>query len=184
MNLLGLDLGSRLTGACCGDGAQLPHVDTWEFQPCGDDYGALLVQLDDYLNVAHARFGFQAVAYEAPILITRDRKGSGYGDNLRKLRLLYPLGAHVEFWCKRRGIEDCFEVSIASIKKEVTGNAYAAKDDMVAMAQKVGLQLPRGEKAKDAADSWGAWLLLLRHMKPSLSPAWDKKIWSPKGALL
>lgn len=183
MNLLGLDLGSRLSGACCGDGAQLPHVDTWEFDPCGDDYGALLVQLDDYLNVTHARFGFEAVAYEAPILITRGRNGEHYGDNLRKLRLLYPLGAHVEFWCKRHEVE-CFEVSIAAIKKEVTGNAYAAKDDMVAIAEKVGLQLPSGEKAKDAADAWGAWLLLLRDINPALSREWDARIWTPKGALL
>lgn len=183
MNLLGLDLASRLCGACVGDGAQLPHADTWELAPCGDDFGALLVQLDDYLNVTHARFGIDAVAYEAPILIARGRDGRPYGDNLRKLRLLYPLGAHVEFWCKRRGIP-CFEVSIAAIKKEVTGNAYAAKDDLVAIAEKVGLALPRGEKAKDAADAWGAWLLLLRHMNPALSRDWDRKIWTPKGALL
>lgn len=183
MMLAGLDLASRLCGACVGDGAGLPHADTWEFAPCGEDYGALLVQLDDYLTVTHTRFGIEAVAYEAPILIARGRNGERYGDNLRKLRLLYPLGAHVEFWCKRRAIP-CFEVSIAAVKKEVTGNAYAAKDDMVAIARKIGMQLPPGEKAKDAADALGAWLLLLREMNPAKSQDFDRLIWTPKGALL
>jgi hypothetical protein len=55
---------------------------------------------------------------------------------------------------------------------------------LVAIAQKCGLQLPPGDPAKDAADAWGAWLLLLRHQHPAASREWDTRIWTPKGALL
>lgn len=188
MNLLGLDLASRLTGWCCGDGAQLPHCGAWEFDPCEGDYGKLLAQLEDYLNVAHRRFAFTAVAYEAPLLVTRKYR-DGHGqvhevrDKLSTLRLLYPLGAFVEWWSLRQGLP-YWEVSVTDIKKEVTGNVYAVKDDLVAIARKVGLELPAGEGAKDAADAWGAWLLLLRYMEPELSRAWDSRIWRPRGTLL
>lgn len=187
--LLGLDLASRLTGWCCGDGGSIPACGAWPFPEIDGNYGLLLATLEDYLDVTHRRFGFEAVAYEAPILkIQRFRDAAGEmrvtADKLSKLRLLYPLGAFVEWWCLRHDVE-CFEVTIAAIKKEVTGNAYAEKDDLVAIARKVGLELPaKSAGADDAADAWGAWLLLLRHMNTDLSRGWDKRIWTPKGALL
>lgn len=186
--LLGLDLASRLSGWCCGDGAQIPECGAWEFPKIDGDYGLLLATLDDYLNIAHQRFGFQAVSYEAPILIARGRNGERYGDDLGKLRLLYPMGAFVEYWCRRHDVE-CWEVTIQEIKKEVTGNVHAAKDDMVAMARKCGLALPEGSyegrvRAEDAADAWGAWLLLLRYLDKGRSSEWDRRIWTPRGALL
>lgn len=188
--LMGLDLGSRSTGWCCGAGAGNPEVGAWSIDAHGDDgapdYGKMLAQLEDYLHTAHLRFGFTTVAYEAPILVTSRFVKDGetrYGDNLNKLRLLYPLGAFVEWFCHRRGI-DCFEVTIQAIKKEVTGNHLAVKDDMVAIAQKVGLDLPRNKTAEDAADAFGAWLLLLRAFDKTASAEWDRRIWTPKGALL
>ncbi len=180
--MLGLDLASRLTGWCCGSGSVIPACGAWPFPEIDGDFGLLLATLEDYLNVAHRRFAFDAVAYEAPILVARG-KGRRYGDKLSTLRLLYPMGAFVEWWCRRNDVA-CWEVTVSAIKKEVTGNAYAPKDDLVAIARKVGLVLPSGDAAKDAADAWGAWLLLLRYTNPELSRAWDKRIFTPKGALL
>lgn len=181
--LLGLDLASRLTGWCCGDGASVPTVGAWSFPEIKGDYGLLLETLDGYLDVAYRRFAFTAVAYEAPILIARGGPHRQYGDKLSTLRLLYPMGAYVEFFCRQRGVA-CYEVTVQDIKREVTGNALAPKDDIVAVAQKCGVALPAGPGALDAADAWGAWLLLLRQENKNLSALWDRKIWSPRGALL
>lgn len=181
--LLGLDLASRLTGWCAGSGPAVPACDAWEFPPINGDYGLLLTTLEDYLDVVFGRFQPEAVAYEAPILIARGRGAHRYGDKLSTLRLLYPMGAFVEWYCLRRSVP-CFEVTVSEIKKEVTGNAYAPKDDLVAIAEKCGLALPNGPGSMDAADAFGAWLLLLRHYDKARSAEWDRRIWQPKGALL
>lgn len=190
MNLLGLDLASRLTGWCAGDGARLPDCGAWELEAARQEdgsyeFGRMLASLEGYLDVAFSRFRPEAVAYECPLLITRRRGPDGrtFGDNLTKLRLLYPLSAFVEWYCFKAGVP-CFEVTVSAIKKEVTGNHQAEKDDLVAVARKVGLVLPPGEGAKDAADAWGAWLLMVRHFSPDLSRAWDQRIWTPRGAML
>lgn len=184
---LGLDLASRLTGWCCGRPDSIPECGTWEMPPVRNpdgshDYGELLCGLQDYLNVTYIRFRFTHVAYESPILITRrtDRRAV---DSLAKLRLLYPLGPFVQWWCRRREIP-CVEKTVAAIKTEITGNRHADKADLVAQAQKCGLILPPGEKAKDAADAWGCWVLLVRDLDRKASAEWDRRIWSPRGALL
>lgn len=181
--LLGLDLASRLSGWCCGDGRAVPLCGAWPFQAVDGDYGFLLDQLDGYLQAAFTRFRPTRCAYEAPILVPRGRGGRQYGDKLSTLRLLYPMGAYVEFACRRAGIE-CFEVTVSDIKSEVTGNAYAPKGDIVAIARKCGLALPDGPGVEDAADAFGAWLLLLRGTDKHLSAEWDRKVWTPRGALL
>lgn len=192
MMLLGLDLASRLCGWCAGDGAQLPDCGAWELESAKNEdgsyeFGRMLASLEDYLGIAFRRFQPEAVAYECPLLIPKrfDPKTQRMvpGDNLGKLRLLYPLSAFVEWYCFKSGVP-CYEVTVAAIKKEVTGNAYAEKDDLVAVARKVGLALPAGEGAKDASDAWGAWLLLLRAFNPEASREFDRRIWTPKGAML
>lgn len=184
MSLLGLDLASRLTGWCAGAGETVPQVGAWAFEPAEGDFGFLLDQLDRHLAVAMDRFQPTAVAYEAPVLIARGRSGRAGGDTLAKLRLLYPLGAHVEFVCRRRGVP-CYEVNVRTVKKELTGDSLAEKGAMYAMAQKLGAKLPpRTSGGEDAADALAVWLVLLRHMDRRLSAEWDKRIFQPRGAML
>lgn len=186
--LLGLDLGSRLSGWCAGDGAGVPEVGALEFGSIGNpldgwDYGLLLDSFDEKLTAIFGRFPeIEAVVYEAPIHIPKGQSRP-YGDTLHKMRLLYPMGAFLEFACRRREVE-CFEVQIADIKCEVTGNRHAEKDDLVAVAEKCGLGLPAGDARKDAADAWGAWLLGLRYYDKLRSQEWDRRIGASQGALL
>lgn len=188
MMLLGLDLASRITGFCAGTGAEVPTCGAWPFPAIDGDYGLLLTTLDDYLGTAFRRFSPDAVAYEAPILIT-GRRGSaeaqdrGFADTLGKLRLLYPMGAFVEFFCRRAGVE-CFEVTVAEIKKEVAGHHRAEKQELVDVAKSCGLVLPVAAGADDAADAFGAWLLLLRQFDPARSREWDTRIRMSRGGLL
>ena len=172
---LGLDLASRLSGWCCGSGEEIPICGAHPL-PGTSDVGQLQVELCDLLNVLHRRFSFTHIAFEAPILVANR-------DTVQKLRALYGLGSFTEFWAKKRGIP-CVDKSVQQIKRELTGNAIAEKDDMVAVARKVGLDLPAGEKAKDAADAFGVWLLVLRDHNRSLSAEWDRRVWTPRGALL
>lgn len=185
--LLGVDLGSRITGICVGDGAGIPEADAWELGSIGNsaegwDYGLLLTMLDDRLTALFYRFDIEAVVYEAPIHIPRGQSRP-YGDTLHKMRLLYPMGAFLEFFCRRRDIP-CHEVLIADIKSEVTGDRHAEKDALVAVAEACGLRLPAGDAQKDAADAWGAWLLGLRYYDKLRSAEWDRRIRAPRGGLL
>lgn len=201
MNILTLDLASKLSGWCCGDGRQVPACGEWPFPPIKDadgssNYGVLLATLEDYLDVVFRRFSPDVVGFEAPLLITRGRRRAPahapafdpedertFGDTLGKLRLLYPMGAFVEWYCLRQGVP-CHEVSVGDIKAEVTGDRYAEKDELVVIARRCGLILPEGDGARDATDAWGGWLILLRAYEPELSAEWDSRIWTSRGALL
>lgn len=188
---LGLDLASRLNGWCCGDGRGPIACDAFDLGPCrradgSHNYGLMLRELGRYLTTLHGRFQFTHLAYEAPILIPRRRGGDGEtlpGDTLGKLRLLYPLGAFVEFWALTRGV-DYREKTVGAIKAEVTGDQHADKDAMVAAAYRAGVALPPGEEAKDAADAWGVWLLLLRDVDKRASAEWDHRLAGARGRLL
>lgn len=179
--LLGLDLASRLTGYCAGSGRELPEAGVWEFPKVDGDYGLLLKTLEEYLGVCFRRFSPTCVAYESPILITRGR-GGGYGDNLGRLRLLYPLSAFVEWFCRKADVE-CYEVSLHDVKREITGNALAPKGDMVAVARNVGIKLPEGPGCEDAADAFAIWLMLLRANDRVQAEEFDKLIWGRKRLL-
>ncbi len=204
MNIVGLDIATRLTGWTAGSGDALPVCDVMRFPFVDDDYGRLIDLFDQNLCALTERFRPGAFIYEGPILVVNRKKrktdagwvtaahnggppmvddGGGHTDTPMVLRKIYGMGTHLEFFCRRRGIE-CSEVTLQAIKKIVTGDHQAEKDRLVEVALKCGLTLPSGPAKKDAADSWGAWLLGLQHYNPAASRRWDTKIWSPRGALL
>lgn len=178
MMLLGLDLASKTSGFCVGDGAQVPTADVWRFPEVTDehgaDYGALLDALYQNLNTVLDRFQVEAVAYEAPIKVPID--------TLAKLRLLYPLGAFVEWVCRQRDIP-CGEFTVQEVKAEVTGNANASKEDIAFVAEKCGVVLPKVGRL-DAGDAWAVWKRLLRHYDPKTAARWDSAIYGSRGGLL
>lgn len=184
MRVAGLDIASRLTGWCVGDGTIIPRADAFRFPQFDEDLGRLLDAFDKSLEAMFSTYRPDAVVYEAPILIVNKKKrsagddddGKGYTDKPLTLRKLYSMGAYLEFFCHRRSIE-CSEVTIQAIKSEVTGNRFADKKDLVAVAKACGLNLPTGPAEKDAADAWGAWLLGMRHYDPKVSREWDARVY-------
>jgi len=176
--ILALDPATRLTGWCLGTGAGLPEVGAWRFEQVGADLGLLGHQLTKELQACWSRSQFGLVVYEAPILLSRK-------DDLLKLRKLYGLGVVIETWARSRGI-DYREVSLQSVKKELTGNARAEKGDMVAAAERVGLKLPiKTHGQEDAADAFAVWLLALRlYGDKKLASDWDRRIWAARGGRL
>lgn len=178
------DLGPNLTGVTVGDGYSIPHCDAWRFDPVGDNYGALLIQFEQYLDVLWGRFPISAVAFETPMLIARPTKKRPYADKLSTLRRIYPMGAFLEWYFIKREVP-VSEASAFDLKREVTGNAMADKEDVARVAEMCGVALPTGPGRLDAGDSWAGWVLTLRHYDKTASAKWDARIWSKgRGELL
>lgn len=175
MNVLGLDTGPTRTGWCCGDGKTVPDCGVFTFNCEIGARGMLGAKFWQALNVVMARFKPVLVIYERPIVTPHDR--------LPFLRARYGVDFMVETYCATSGVK-CEDRPLQSLKKELTGSPSAAKGAMVAVARKCGLDLPDGESAKDASDAFAAWLLGLRVQSPALSRDWDRRIWSPRGAML
>lgn len=171
----GLDLATRCTGVVAGDGSCMPAIGVWKFGYCGDDLGQLLEDYDVELNKLAARFPPTVLIYEAPILLPSDK--------LLPVRKIFSMGAYTELWAKRRDAR-CEEVSSKAIKKAVTGNHVASKDEMVATVRRLGVPLPTGEEAKDAADAWGAWYVGLQHHARAHVTRWDQALYSRRGYAL
>lgn len=175
--LAAFDPGTRRLGWCVGTGATLPLAGALTFEQAGEDLGLMahmiLGEVERLLDDTRPAF----IAYEEPLLLPHDRK-----HNLRKT---YATGVLIELAAHRRGIP-VVEVTVKEVKRELAGNAYAEKHDMVSAARKVGIALPltKEEGREDAADAFGAWLILLRHHNRQLSADYDRRIWSARGALL
>jgi Holliday junction resolvasome RuvABC endonuclease subunit len=146
--------------------------------------GHLLELFHHQLCVLLDRFEPAALVFEAPILVHKS-KWSKRNDRLEDVARTLAMCGHVEWLCRSRGI--VYEsVDLRAIKSELAGFARADKTDMVAAAEKIGLPLPASPKRarEDAADAFGAWLLLLRAKNRSLSARFDSLLWGRRGALL
>lgn len=180
--LLGLDIASRLTGWCAGLPSELPTVGVYEFPAVGDDLGRLGALFQTYIETTFDRFGPTTVIYEAPILVVKSR-GAQRTDKPLVLRKLYGLGFLLETFCQRQGVS-CYEVGLHDVKRALTGNAMAPKEDMVAQARKVGLRLPSGPGVEDAADAFGVWICGVRQFDKASAARWDSVLYGRAGALL
>lgn len=167
---------------CCGDGSEPPVTDAWLFPEVtskqGADYGLLLDALDLFLQGAFRRWpDIAAVGFEAPILIGKS-VGSKHASKLSTLRLLYPMGAFVEYFCRRCNIP-CHEVGVQEAKAEVTGKPNAKKEEVSLLAEKCGVKLPVIGR-HDAGDSWSVWARLLRYYDPAAAERLAKQIYGPQ----
>lgn len=180
--ILSYDIASRLTGFCAGTGDDIPVAGALAFPQVGDDLGKLLDMWDRYLVAHFNRFSPTAVIYEMPILVVGDGSEGSHTDKPLTLRKLYSLGAYLEFFCLRRRVE-CSEVTLQDIKKEVTGNPLAKKEQIATIAERVGIILPEKDAhgRLDASDAWGAWLIGVRHYNRRASERWDRAVRSPRG---
>lgn len=171
------DTASRLTGWTSGTGECVPECGAFKFPQVDDDLGRLGDLFTQALDFHVERYRPGAIGYESPIHKPTDA--------LLTMRKLYGMGFLLETYCLRRGIP-CFEKDCRDVKRELTGNRGATKEDMIHVALKVGLNLPDlpVDGRADAADSFGGWLLGIRDLNPALSRRWDSLIYGRRGALL
>ena len=185
MQITGLDPSSRLTGWATSDGSAIPLAGVWPMRQCGDDLGMMLDIFDQFLSIHIDRFHPDVFVVEGPILVVNHgAKTKGrYTDSLSKLRKLYPLNAHIQFVCRRRGIV-YQEETLQALKRELCGKSNAEKSEMVRVARRIGVELPDGPGEEDAADASAACLIGLRRYVPQCSRRFDQLIHGRRGALL
>jgi Holliday junction resolvasome RuvABC endonuclease subunit len=174
--ILGLDPATRRFGYCVGDGSRVPIAGAWRLTADAEDLGEMGHEVRGNLNRAIDVYGVGLIVYEAPLMVPKR-------DNLATLRRLYCLGGFIELVARDRGCE-CYEVKVGEVKKELAGTGGAKKPDMMAAAEKVGVRLPPGKDAEDAADSFGAWLVGVRLFAKEYAAEWDRRLWSSRGKLL
>lgn len=192
MIILALDLATQ-SGACYGRPDSTPHATTVRAPVTGDNYGLFGRFYWDFFNATLTQLAARLepderilVAYEAPILPTpRFDKKLGKmvgGTQLATTRKLHALGVLLETACEIHPAPiDVREAHVASIKRELAGSGNADKAAMIFVARRAGISLPDGNEAMDAADSFGLWILAIRHHAPEHSAAWDRRIHSGNG---
>lgn len=177
----GFDTATRVTGWTCGTGAERPTVGVFKYDHVGSRLGQLAKEWRRDLCALEARFGTpKVIAYEAPLLTP--------GDKLLTLRKLYGMGMVLEDWAAEEGVRDVHvvEVGNGAIKKRIAGHFRAKKPELVRVVRtKLGITLPEGDAAQDAADSFGAWLSgCIDHYAKHHQPRWDAALYGSRGALL
>lgn len=193
MNILGLDLASRITGWAMGPPEMAPLAGAWEFDDVGDDLGALLGALEAELDRAATEQPFidvvyppiTHVVYELPILVVKGGNSTRYTDNVERLRKLYSMGAFVEWWARKHGL--IYKgVNLFRLKRELAGFSGAGKDDMIHAAEKLGVVLPatKAHGKEDAADAVANWVYGVRAYAPKFQGWLDRRLYSARGTLL
>lgn len=172
--IAGFDLATRCCGVTVGSGEGRPAVGVFHYEYVGEDLGLLLEAFDLDLERLRGAHGMPThLVYEAPVLVKQN--------TLIFMRKVHGMGAYLELWARRQGAT-CEEASPSALKKRLTGDHQASKIDMVNMCKRLGLPLPPGEAAKDAADSVAAWLIGLQHHgdRGHLTK-WDQAVYSRRG---
>lgn len=181
MILWGIDTSTKFTGWAAGAPDARPETGAWSHEHVGRDVGLLLELLRADMNALADRLPPDVIIFESPILTRFDTP--------MKLRKLYSMPGYIELWArdlaKARGAPVIVqEENLKVLKKLLTGSSKAEKPEMVAMARKMGITLPKGEGAKDAADAFAAWLCCVHNHAREHQPYWDRLLYSPRGGLL
>lgn len=191
--ILGLDTAPRKCGWCVGDGSIVPTAGGFRLRSEMCDLGELLEEMKVRLDPILDRYRPEVVIYESPILPGNRRKGDDgpVVGSVEQRRAQFSQGAFVEWLCLKRGII-CVEADPFEVKMALTGSkrpgrtSQEQKDAMVAQALKLGVSLPAAkvDGREDAADAVGAWLVGVRNYAKPFLAAWDRRVFSPRGALL
>lgn len=181
--IVAFDLAPRKCGWVAGSGATIPTAGGFRLTHDLEDLGGCLEALRQEVASVFARFRPSIVLYEEPILPMSG--GKSVVGSLAQRRLQFAQGAFLEWMSLDRGVR-CREVSVFDVKQALAGTKRAEKPDMVAMATRLGVRLPaqKVDGREDAADALGVWLVGVRFYAKQFAPDWDRRVWSPRGAML
>lgn len=130
IRLLALDL-SSVVGAAWFAGRAAPEFDTIKLE---GELNLKLGQFQVWLEDQYAVEPFAALAWERPLLMPTD--------TVDLLELLYPLVGACRSFVGKKWIVDKVampwrEVDVPTVKRALTGNAKATKDEMLYAARRV-----------------------------------------------
>lgn len=129
--LLSLDLSNSVGWALLERGVR-PRFGTLKLPP-ETDHGRRFIMLRDWLSEARSVMGFDAIAYEQPIL---PRKSGDLATTMNTLEFLWGLAAMVKAFASERGMR-CEAVGVQEAKIALTNRQHATKEEMVVAAMRV-----------------------------------------------
>lgn len=163
-SVLGLDLASH-TGWCIVTGMScVPRFGSWDAprnQPDGV-YSKRYAELMFWLEDMHLKHQFDGIAFECPLQVP--------GDKQNTVRLLTGFAVIVETFAglmtERIGRKfPCMEVSVQMVKKAVSGDAFASKEQQRANAARRGWKVAD----HDEADAGGVAFTAFANFWPELA---------------
>lgn len=153
MNILSLDM-ATVTGWCFGNAMEgVPKLGCIRLPSTGKDLGRWGNAAKEEYSILVDSCQPDRIIYESPIL-----RGATRIDTLRKL---YSLATIIEMIAEDNEIP-ISEVAITTVKKTLTGNGRADKQQMIEAAIAKGMA-PADD---NEADSFGIWLHAARHFAP------------------
>lgn len=193
--IVGWDLAPRKCGWCAGDGSAVPRAGGFRLPGLDADIGRLLEALRVEVEKVHDEFRPDVVMFECPIL--PNGHGTAVMGSLEQRRVQMSQSAFLEWLVVDRERREgrrivCQEADVYDVKYALTGRKRPGKTSeeqkraMVAAALRLGIELPelKVEGREDAADAVGAWLVGVRYHAKQFLPAWDRRVFAPRGALL
>lgn len=131
--LLALDLGTRTGWALLQRGTP-PRFGTLELPKANEGENQVrFAMLHAWLGRLHEQQGYEALAFEQPIL---PRRAGELATTLHTLSLLWGLAAVTQLFAGQQDLP-CEAVAVRDAKKALTDKALATKDEMVVAALKV-----------------------------------------------
>lgn len=188
--LIGWDLGTARNGWCAGSGEKLPAVGAFRLTKIEDaqpicQIGDMGAEFTSAVLHVHERFP-QATHWvaERPLLITQPSAGRPYADKRFNLERLYGLSCLLQTLGRKLG-KVCAMVEPGQAKLEFAGRG-ATKDQMVAIAERLGIPLPKFDTdgREDIADACGVWKVGVRLFARRYLHLWDGAIYRRRGELL
>lgn len=177
--ILALDLATN-TGACWGEGDDLPCLSSERMPSTGDEVGPFLCAFEDWLRMMLDGVAPGCrIVFEAPVLprakINKFTKKLEGGVSLITTRKLQGLAGVLEMVAHREGLS-CHEIQPSEAKLALAGKGNAKKHEMVAACRAYGLD-PKtytvdGLPASDEADAFGVWLHAVRILRPEAAARW------------
>jgi Holliday junction resolvasome RuvABC endonuclease subunit len=173
--ILALDQGINRTGYCVGAGDELPRAGAFRFEGIHpDDLGELAARYRIGVRSLIHEYRVSHVIYEAPFL-------ARYRDRFIDVRRRAVIDGILEEMAYDMGLV-CAEEPYGVVKRALAGFAGADKDDMVAAALKMGVELPKAKAdgREDAADAVGVWLVGIQAWARRHQQQWDRVLYSGK----
>lgn len=163
--LLALDCSTHVGWAYFSASGAAPRCGTWRAPPAWaiEDYGGRFKAFHDWLADMLTTMQPEGLAFESPLL---PRGSMNMQTTEHTLRTLIGLVSVAELIAKLRDLR-CFEVNVATAKKELAGSGRAEKRDMLIAATNRGFPCADDHQA----DACAVGLVAMRSLWPARAAA-------------
>jgi Holliday junction resolvasome RuvABC endonuclease subunit len=149
VSVLALDCSTSVGFAYFSADGAAPKCGTWRAPAVwsAEDYGSRFAKFHNWLCDMLTTFAPDVLAFESPVL---PRGSANFQTTEQTLRTLIGLVSVAELVANIREIR-CFEVNVATAKKQLSGSGRADKDAMIVAATKRGFGVTDDHQADACA---------------------------------